>query len=219
MLALPAEGVGLWQTDMRQHTAAELVGHLVKSRRAEIVRGNQGKDGRTGIGSTIHVADMNFIERRFAYAEDQWAPLLETNIGGALDQMRRDAIGDTSQSAHAAWQNNHRARGIRTAGDVGSDIGVRLLMNFSRVAADELLNESAPAAKAQFLRHDAERAVRGDEVHALNPGIAFEGREQMASEQCATGSGRSDGQVLDGVRQLGPSSEIRCIATVSQGRR
>ena len=195
------------------------MGHLVESRRAEIVGRNERKDGRAGIGGAIHVADMDFVKRRFTNAENKLPFLFKANIGSPLDQVRRNAIGDTSQSSDAARQNDHGARRIGTAGDIGSDIGVRLLLNFSRVAADELLNEVASTAKAQFLRDDAKRAVGSDEVDLLNARIAFQGREQMAREECATGSGRGDGQVLNGVRQLGPSSEIRCIATVSQGRR
>ena len=204
---------------MGKHTAAEFVGHLIESRWPEIVRGNERKDGRAGVGSAVHVADMNFIERRFADAEHQLPFLLKANVGGTLDQLRRDAIGDASQSSYAARQHDHGPGGIGTAGHVGSDIGVRLLLNFSRVAADELLNEVAAPAKAEFLRDDAESAVGGDEVDVLNARIAFEGREQMTREECAAGSGCGDGQVLKRVRQLGPSSEIRCTTTVSQDRR
>ena len=186
----------MWQADMGEHTAAELVGHLLESRGTEIVRRNERKDGRTGIGSPVHVADMDFIERGLANAKNQRTLLFKANVCGPLDQVRCDAIGNASQSADAAWQNNHGAGGIRTAGDVGSDIGVRLLLNFSRVAADELLNEVAPAAKAQLLRDDTERAVGGDEVDALNARIAFEGREQMAREECATGASCGHGQVV-----------------------
>lgn len=120
---------------------------------------------------------MNFVEGRFADAENELTFLLEANVGGSLDQMRRDSVGDTSQSADAARYDDHGARRVRAAGNVGSDIGVRLLFNFSRVAADDLLDEVAAAAKAQFLGHDTESAVRGNEVDVFNAGIAFECRE------------------------------------------
>jgi len=158
----------LWQSDVSEYAAGELVGHLIESRRAEIVRRNERKDGRAGVSSTVHVADVNFVEGRFANAENKLPFLFKANVSSTLDQVRGDAVGDTSQSSDAAWQNNHGAGGIGTAGNVGSDIGVRLLVNFSRVAADELLNEVAPAAKAQFLGDDTERAVGSDEVDALN---------------------------------------------------
>jgi len=194
------------------------VGHLVESRRTEIVCGNEWKDSRASVGSTVHVADMDFVERRLANAKNQRALLFEANVGGALDQVRRDAVGDTSQSSDAARQNDHGIGGIRAAGHVGSNIGIRLLVNFSRVAADELPNEVAAAAKAQFLRDDAESAVGSDEVYVLNTGIPIDGREQVASKESPAGSSRGHRQVLKGVRQLGPSSEIRWTPGMSQGQ-
>ena len=42
-----------------------------------------------------------------------------------------DAIRNAGQGTDTAWQHDHGIRLIRAAGDVSTDIGIRLLMNFA----------------------------------------------------------------------------------------
>jgi len=129
-----------------EDAAGELVGHLVERCRAEVVGGDEREDSRSGVGGAVHVANVNFIERGFANTEHERTFLFEANIGGALDQVRGNAVGNAGKRAHAARQDNHRVGGIGTAGDVGSDVGIRVLLNFAGGAASENLADEIAAA-------------------------------------------------------------------------
>lgn len=144
---------------MSEHAAGELVRHLIESGRAEIVGRYERKDGRSGIGGPVHVANVNFVERRLTDAKHQRALFFEADIGSALDEMRSNAVGYTGKRADAAGQNDHGVSRIGTAGDVGPDIGVRLLMNFARCLTEQLADEVVTAAEFEFFGQDAKRAV------------------------------------------------------------
>src|SRR5215470_13790704 len=90
--SLPAVGIGLWQSDVSEDTAGELVRHLVERGRAKVVGRNERKDGGTCIGGTVQVAKVNFVEWGFADAEHKRTFLLEADVGGALNQVRSDAV-------------------------------------------------------------------------------------------------------------------------------
>jgi len=130
-LALPSVRVWLRQADVSENAAGELVGHLIEGGGAEVVGGDEREDGRSGVGGAVHVADVNFVERRFANAENELAFFFEANVSGTLSQMRRDAIGDSRERTDAAGQNDHRVGRVRAAGDVGTDVGIGLLLNFA----------------------------------------------------------------------------------------
>ena len=74
---------------------------------------------------------MDFVERRLANTKHQRAVLFQADIGGAFDQLGRDAVGNAGQRAHAARDHDHGVGGIRAAGDVGADIGIGLLLDFA----------------------------------------------------------------------------------------
>src|SRR5689334_17516639 len=103
--ALPAVSVGLRQADVRQDPAGEFVRQLVNRGRQKVVGGNERENGRSSVGGAVHVADMDFVERSFAHAENQRPLFFETNIGGALDQVRSNSVGNAGQRAHTARQN------------------------------------------------------------------------------------------------------------------
>src|SRR5580704_1574888 len=98
--------------------------------RPVIKGGDERKDGRASVGSAVHVANVDFVQRRFTHAQDERTLLFEADVGGALDQVRGDAVGDAGQSAHAAGEHDHGVGGVRAAGHIGSDIGVRLFFDF-----------------------------------------------------------------------------------------
>src|ERR1700756_1970424 len=130
---------------------------------------------------------MDFVERRLAYAQHQRALLFEGDGSRPLDQLRGDAVSDTGQSAHAAWQDNHGLGGIRTARHVRPDVSVRLNFDFARGTAagfrgrraEKLLDQVGPAFQAQFFRHDSQPAVRGDEVYGFDALVTFDGNQDV----------------------------------------
>src|SRR6185437_7344145 len=106
--AFPAVGIGLWQAGVREHAAGELVRHLVERGGKEVVRGDERKDGRSRVGRAIHIADVDLVERSFANAEHELTLFLEADVGGALDQVRSNAIGNAGERTDAARQHDHR---------------------------------------------------------------------------------------------------------------
>ena len=125
------------------------------------------------------MADVDFIERSFASAENKRTLFFKANVGCALDELRGDSIGDTSERSHAARDDNHGVGGIRAAGYIGSDIGIGLLLNFFGRRTDDLRDEIVASAESEFLGHDAQATVRGDEVDGLNASVGFEGQKKV----------------------------------------
>ena len=163
----------------------------------EIVQGgDEGEDGRAGVGGPVHVADVDFVERGFADAEHQRALLFEANVGGTLDEMAGVAVGDAGQGSDAARQDDHSVGGIGAAGDVGSDVGIGLLVDFAGSVAEHALDEFVAAGEGEFFGQDAQGAVRGDEVDGLNALVALDCQQELLEKQRSAGAGGGDGQVL-----------------------
>jgi hypothetical protein len=179
-----------------EHAIGELAGHNIQVGWTIVEGRDQGKDRRPGVGGPVHVANVDFVERRFAHAEHQRALLFKADVGGALDEVSADAVGDTAERPHAARDDDHGVRRVGAAGHVGTDIGVGLRMNLAAGFAGDLPDEVGAAAKLELFGHDAKRAVGGDEVDALNSRVAFDCQQEVFQKKRAAGSGGRDGQVL-----------------------
>ena len=175
LLRLPAIGAGLRQGDVREDAVDVFAGNLVGGHRLEIKGGDDGEDGRSGFGRERHVAQVNTIEGGFAHTEDQRAALFEADVGGALDELNRHAVGDAGQRSHTAWENDHGVGGVRSAGDVGSDIVIVLLLNLVAGATQEFRDDFVAAGDAELFGHHAQAAVREDEVDGAHALVALQG--------------------------------------------
>jgi hypothetical protein len=179
-----------------QHAVSEFACHDIQAA-GPIVKGrDQREDRGSGVGSPVHVADVDFVERRLAHAEHQGTLLFEADIGRALDEVRGNAIGNAGQRPDTARDDHHGIAGIRPAGYVGADIGVGLLVNFAGGFADELADEIASPAQFEFFGHNSKSAIGGDEVYGSDALVAFHREQQMFQEYRAAGASGSDGQVL-----------------------
>ena len=187
---------------MGKNATSKLVRHLVEGGGTEIVGRYERKDGRASVGGTVHVANVNFVERRFPYTKYQRTSFFKANVGGALNQAGSDAVRNTGQSSDTARNDDHRIGRIGTTGNVCANISVRLLVNFAGGATEKLARQIAAAAKTEFLRDDAKRAIGGDEVHGFNAQIALKRLQQVTRKQGAAGAGCRDDQVLRCVRQF-----------------
>src|SRR5947207_3717344 len=171
--SLPAKRVRLWQTNVGKNAAGKLVGHLIERCRQEIVGGDERKDSRPSVSGAVQVANVDFVERRLADAKNQGTLFFEAHVGGAFNQVGSTAVGNAGQGSDAARYDDHRGGRIGAAGDVCADVGVRLLTNFAGSAAENLADQITATAKTKLFGYDAKRAVGGDEIHGLNPRIAF----------------------------------------------
>ena len=79
---------------MGQHPVGEFAGHSVEAGGAVVEGRDEWEDRSTGVGGSVHVADVNLIQGRLADAEHQRPSFFESYIGGALDELRCNAVGD-----------------------------------------------------------------------------------------------------------------------------
>lgn len=181
---------------MGKHPKSEFPRHVIQCVREIIERRNQGKNGRTGVGGPQHIVNMDLIEGGFADAKHQGASLLETNVGGPLDEVGSVAVGDSRQSSDTAWENDHGVGEVGAAGDIRTNVGIRLLLDFGGRFAEQSINQLVAAFDSDFLGHDAQSALGGDEIDGLDPLVAFDHLQELTQEQSAAGAGGSDCQIL-----------------------
>ena len=185
---------------MGQHAVGELARHDFDAGGTVVQGRDQRKDGRTGVGGPVHVADVNLVERGFADAQHERALLLDTDVGSALDQLRGDAVSDAGESSDAAREDNHSVGGIGTAGHVSADVSIGLLVDLARglaqVVSQNLADEVATPAKGELLGHDPQGAVGGNEINHFYSWVTFHGEQELAQKKGAAGAGSGDSEVL-----------------------
>jgi hypothetical protein len=138
--------------------------------------GDERKDGRARLCDRGHVADVDEVERRLADAEDEAAALLQADVGSALDEVARNAVGDARKRSHGARKDEHRVQWVRTAGDGGADVFVREERDLFRRMAEEFFYQRVASAEACFFREDPQSTGGDDQV---DPADAFVGIERM----------------------------------------
>ena len=146
LVGLPLVGAGLWEAGVGEDPVDELAGHLGGALGEVVEGGDDGEDGGAGVGGELHVAQVDAVERRFADAEDEGAALLEADVGGSLDEVGCEAVGDGGEGSHGAREDDHGVGGVAAAGDVGSDVGVGMLLDLWGGAAEEFFGEVVAAA-------------------------------------------------------------------------
>jgi len=89
---------------------------------------------------------VDAVEGSLADAEDERAIFLEADVGGAVDEVLREAVCDGCEGAHGAGKDDHRVGGVAAAGDVGSDVGFGVLLKFGAGRAEEFFGEVVASA-------------------------------------------------------------------------
>ena len=180
---------------MSENTGGELAREVVESLRLVVERRDERVDGGSGVGTAVHVSNMNLVKRSFANAKHKGTSLLKADIGRALDQVAGDAVGNPGQSSDAARNDDHGVAGIGAAGNVGADIVVGLHVDLARSVAEKLANEIAAALQAKLFCHDAQGAVGSDEIDGLDAIVLVDSGQKFAQEEGTAGAGRGHGQV------------------------
>ena len=146
--------------------------------------GDGGEDGGAGVGGKLHVAEVDAVEGCFADAEDEAAVFFEADIGGALDEIGGEAVGDGGEGAHGAGKDDHGVGGVAAAGDVGADVGFGVVLEFGAGGAEEFFGEVVAAAEVKFFGEDAEGVFGGDEVYFVRRGCRRRGRGGFRRRRC-----------------------------------
>lgn len=107
--------------DALQHAPDELRHHLVYGGGAGVEGGHGREDDATHLGELGEGAQVADMERRLAEEGDERAALFERHIGGAGDEVARDAVGDAGERLDGAGGNDHAQRAEGAAGDGRAD--------------------------------------------------------------------------------------------------
>jgi hypothetical protein len=202
LVGLPLVGVGLGETDVGEDSVDEVAGHVLGGLGVVVEGGDRGEDGGAGVEGELHVAEMDAVEGSLADAEDQGAVFFEADVGGALDQVRGEAVGDGGEGAHGAGKDDHRVGGVAAAGDVGADVGFRMLLDFRGCAAEEFFCEVVAAAEVELFCEDSEGVFADDEVYFCDTRVSGEGAKDLGGVDAAAGSGYGECDVA-GLRGFG----------------
>ena len=96
-------------------------GHdLLDALRLRVERRHRRADDRAHPRQLEHVLEMDVVEGRFAHRQHQLAPLFEDHVGGAMNQVIAEAVGDRGQRPHAAGHDDHPVGDERPARDRGA---------------------------------------------------------------------------------------------------
>jgi hypothetical protein len=182
-------GVGLGKADVGENAVDEVARHLSGALRVVVEGGHDGEDRRSGIGGKLHVSQMNAVERGFADAKDEAATLLEADVGGALDEVRGHAVGDSGQRSHGAGKDDHAVGGGAATGDGGSNVGLVVLGDLGGRRAEELFDQAAATAEMHLFGEDAQGGFGGDEVDLRDARVSLESAKRLGGEERATSSG------------------------------
>ena len=139
-------GAGLGQTYVGEDSVDEVAGHVFGGLGVVVEGGDDGEDGGAGVGGELHVAEMDAVEGGLADTEQEGAVFFEADVGGALDEIGGEAVGDGGEGAHGAGQDDHRVGGVAAAGDVGSDVCFGVGLEFGAGSAEEFFCEVVAAA-------------------------------------------------------------------------
>jgi hypothetical protein len=185
-----------------QDSVDEVAGHVLGRLRVVVEGGDRGEDGGSGVGGELHVAEVDAVEGGFADAEDQGAVFFEADIGGTLDQVGGEAVGDGGEGAHGAGKDDHRVGGVAAAGDVGAYVGFGVLLDLWGWGAEEFFYEVVAAADVEFFGEDAEGVFADDEIDSGDAIVLRGGAEELGGVDAAAGSGYGECDVA-GLRGFG----------------
>ena len=177
------------QSDVGEDAVDEVAGHIFCGLRVIVKSGDCGEDGGAGVGGELHVAKMDAVEGGFANAEEQGAIFFEADIGGALDQVGSEAVGDGGEGAHGAGKDDHRVGGVAAAGDVGAYVGFSVLFDLWGWSAEKFFYEVVAAAEMELFGEDAEGVFADDEIDFGDAIILHGDAEELGGIYAAAGSG------------------------------
>ena len=91
---MPLVGAGLGQADVGEDAVDEVARHVFGGLRVVVESGDGGEDGGACVGGELHVAQVDAVEGSLADAEDEGAVFLEADVGGALNEVGGETVGD-----------------------------------------------------------------------------------------------------------------------------
>ena len=125
----PQRGISLLGSPSWSSTRPTTVSNNESSvSRFRIKRRRGRQDDRAGARHRQHVLEVDRRQRRLAHDQHQLAPLLHHHVGGAPDQIVRDAVGDARQAAGRAGDHHHRVPARRARGERRAEVAQAVLL-------------------------------------------------------------------------------------------
>ena len=203
--AFPAEvlAAGLQAEETR---GADAIGveHPLDRRRVDVERGRGRRDDGAGQRRRAHVFDVDERVRRLAEREHEGSPFLQADVGGALQQVASDAVGDRAEGPAAAGDHDHSGCRIGPRGDrrphvavvVEDDAGALRIRNAE--GCDPILR--ARDARPHLAARDVECGIREDEVELREAAGAERDLHEAAGELRAGAARYADDDFPSGGR-------------------
>src|SRR5579884_1985600 len=120
--SLPACGGVGRKTEEVEHAVDAVIDEIEDGGGFDIEAGDGGRDNGAHFGERGHGAQVAEVKRAFADHEHEFAALFEMNVGGAQEQIGREAHGDGGHAVDGAWRDDHAICEERSAGERGTDV-------------------------------------------------------------------------------------------------
>lgn len=148
--------------------------------------GHGGKDYRSRFGNLQHVREMDPVERRFAWYDDEGTAFLQAYVGRPVDEALGQPDGNCSQGAHRTRHDHHAGARKRAAGKRGREVGFFVCEDMRR----KVLAQLHPGF--EFI--DEPARLRRHEVNDI--ALLRDGAQQLSGVTGAARAGDRDQQVL-----------------------
>jgi len=184
-----------------EHARDDEVDEVVDARRASVEAGHRRQDRRAGAGELQHVLEVDRGERRLARDQHERPPLLERDVGRALDQVVGEPVRDRAERSHRARAYGHRVGGRGSGGDRRHPVVAAVDRELPRLRSVAL---GEPALGLPRLRREDQVALlfRDDlRGRRIDEADRRSRREQAFEQPQAVGHARGAGQgERDGAR-------------------
>lgn len=195
LAALPMILLVVRKIEMREDAKDELLDDVINGFGRVVKGGSGGHDECAGVVEAQHVFNVDAVERRFAKAEDEFAALLETNVGGAGEQIVAHAGGNRAERARGARYDDHGVHGGAAGGDGRADVAIGKNFELFRGRAGEKRSEffCVGGDDAEFSGNEAQAGVACDNVNVRDARISVEDAENCLCIDCAARAGDAYG--------------------------
>lgn len=113
-LGFPSARQRVLHSDVIQNSCHNSVDDLFDSLRPRIEERIGGENRRTGQREQFEILDVNEIQRRFAWHQDQFLFFFQNHICGSQQHVFAKAVCNPTKRAHTARYDNHRIRRVGT---------------------------------------------------------------------------------------------------------
>ena len=187
---------GVLDAQVVEDAGDDEVDDLLDPRLPGVEAGRGGEDHAACAGNAEHVLDHDLGIGRLARHQDEAPPLLEADLRGPFDQVRRRPAGDAAEGAAGAGDDRHSLGLVRPAGDGDLEVLVVVVLDVGRLLAEEAADDAGAVGEVEgdleLVVDDLLPRLAYDEVDdGSGPGEAFE-EPPSVGDAGASGDGEDE---------------------------